>query len=93
MAVLRLMARDRVGQPAVDVEQLGRLPPLLRVEAGVGEGDAGLLGQHVEHELLGRRRLVGSGDGEEAEVAAEAAQREGPPPSFRRRQRWRRQRC
>jgi len=38
------------------------------------------LGQDAEQELLGRRRFDVGADGEEAEVLADAAQWEGPPP-------------
>ncbi len=80
MAVLRSSAATVFGQLLVDVGQLGRLPALLGVETGVGERHAGLLGQDTEQELLGRRRFGVGADGEEAEVPAEAAQWEGPPP-------------
>jgi hypothetical protein len=42
-----------VGEAAVGVQHLGRVTPLACVEAGVGEGDPGLLREDSEHELLG----------------------------------------
>ena len=53
---------------------------LAGVQACVGQGDSGLLGENAEEELLACRRLGIGAHGEVPEVRAEATQAERPPP-------------
>jgi hypothetical protein len=71
---------ERAGQPVVRGEQFCRLSTLASVEASVGQGDSGLLGENAQEELLAYRRLGIGADGKEPEVRAEATQAERPPP-------------
>jgi len=89
---LPLAGGHDLGEPLVDFdpkleggvgypELLGR-QPLPGVEAGIGQGHAGLLGEGPEKELHVLRRLLLRSDHEVARDATGAGQGVGPPPGL-----------
>ena len=71
---------DGLGQGGIGCRQLGGGEPLAFVQAGVGQRDTGLMGEHLQQEPLAGRRVRRRADDQEAQLVIEPSERERPAP-------------